>query len=320
MVSPLYLITCVFNPRRFHSRIKLYKRFVDWVTKAGVKLLTVEIAFGERDWDVTEASNPWHVRLRTKQEIWHKERALNLGLQRLTQLEPHWKYVAWIDADIKIARDDWPTEIPELLQHYALIQLFGECRSLGPDHHALEHCTRMISVTREYASMGDRLFVPAPPGKYQPAVATGHPGLGWAFRRDELNDIGGWLDICANGSGDTHMANCFMGEPIRAVPKEVSPGFRGAIERYGELCDKYVRKNVSYMPGAVDHYFHGRSRERGYEERHRILIQYQFDPTTDLILADSGLHRWNMAIPRVHDMAREVRRSLASRNEDVNEA
>jgi hypothetical protein len=53
------------------------------VRSGGSDLYTAEVAFGERHFEVTEAGNPRHLQLRTTSEIWHKENALNLLIQRL---------------------------------------------------------------------------------------------------------------------------------------------------------------------------------------------------------------------------------------------
>lgn len=315
-MTPLHAITVVFNPRRFRSRINLYRNFAKWVADSGVKLLTVEIAFGDREYAVTSPNDPWHVQLFTRQELWHKERALNVGLHRLSQLVD-WDYVSWMDADIKLARDDWAEETVHLLQHYAVVQMFGEARSLGPNHETVYY-TRSIASNFEKYGKVDWYTNPGIK-EVNPYVRAGHPGLCWAFRRDELNDIGGWLDICVNGSGDLHMVGCYAGQWTLAGVETAPPGYAGAIRRYGELCDKHVRRNMSYMPGSCDHYWHGRSNDRGYEDRGRLIRKYRFNPSTDLIPDVQGLWKWNLADPRVREMAIEVRRSLAARNEDVNE-
>jgi hypothetical protein len=93
--------------------------------KAGAILFTAEIAFGDREFEITEPNNPRHLQLRCKdnQEIWLKECALNLLIQRLPE---NWRYVAWIDADVSFARPDFAQETIQLLQHYDLIQMFGQ--------------------------------------------------------------------------------------------------------------------------------------------------------------------------------------------------
>jgi hypothetical protein len=318
--SPLYVVTVVFNPRRFQSRLRLYRDFSEWLSKSGVQLLTVEIAFGEREFSATSPDNPWNIQLSTRQELWHKERALNIGLHRLSSLSPDWKYVAWMDADVRLARPDWAEECVHLLQHYAVIQLFSEARCLGPDHANAFTC-RSIGKTIELYGLEGWSGNPGVTNatKSNPYMRQGHPGLGWAFRRDELNDIGGWLDVCVNGSGDLHMSACYAGDWRLVTSPKSSPGYRGAIAQYARLCDQYVRQNIGYMPGAIDHYWHGRSHERGYQERWKLIDRFQFDPRIDLVSDMQGLYKWNLADPRVRALAVETRKSLAKRNEDVNE-
>jgi hypothetical protein len=315
-LNPIYVITVVFNPRRFESRYRLYKQFAEWIQASGVKLLTVEVAFGERPFVLTDASEPWNLQLRTRHELWHKERALNLGLHHLAQLDPKWDYVAWMDADVRIARTDWHTEAVHLLQHYAIIQLFSESRILGPQHEGIFTCNSIGKTISIHGLTGWGGNPGVTTGEY---LKQGHPGLGWAFRRDELNDIGGWLDTCVNGSGDLHMAACYAGDWSLVTSPKSSPGYRAAISKYGELCERYVRRNISFMRGSIDHYWHGRSSERGYQHRWTLIDKYQFDPYADLIPDIQGLWKWRMDDARVRSLAVDTRISLASRNEDVNE-
>lgn len=320
-LSPLYVVTSVFNPRRFSSRVRLYQHFARWLQRQGIPLLTVEIAFGDRPHVVTQAADPWHLQLRTNSELWHKERGLNLGLQRLGQLVPDWEHVAWIDADVKLARDDWAEEAVHLLQHYAVLQLFGEAVSLDPSHHQIFLAR---SILRNYEDHGEIDWYDHPgltfrdrkvilPYAGQGPVRAGHPGLAWAFRRAELDRVGRFLDICVNGSGDLHMAGCFTGRPDLALPRELHPNYRGAILRYGERCERHIKRNVSYMPGLISHYWHGKAKERGYEERGGLLVKHRFDPVQDLVQDSQGLYAWSgdkLALEYA------VRKSLSARNED----
>jgi hypothetical protein len=92
-MSTLYVVTCVFNPHRYRTRLELYKRFEKYIADSPhTKLLTVELAFDDRPFAVTSPDNPWHLQLRTKTELWHKERLINLGIERLPA---DWRYVAW---------------------------------------------------------------------------------------------------------------------------------------------------------------------------------------------------------------------------------
>src|SRR5229473_1294403 len=103
-MKELHIITAISNPCRYRTRYDLYRRFAKYVAESGARLTTVEAAFGERDFAITEPGRPDHVQLRTSHEIWHKENLINIGI---TRLPADWEYVAWVDADVAFARPDW---------------------------------------------------------------------------------------------------------------------------------------------------------------------------------------------------------------------
>lgn len=135
MTGGLYVVAVISNPVRFASRYHLYRRFAEHMQASGADLLTVEVAFGDRPHAVTEAGNPMHVQLRTRDELWHKENMINLGIARLPA---DWQYVAWIDADLEFVRRDWVAETIEQLQHYRVVQMFQSAIDLGPDNQVLK--------------------------------------------------------------------------------------------------------------------------------------------------------------------------------------
>ena len=95
--ADLHVIAVISNPVRYASRERLYRDFARHVEQAGATLWTVEAAYGDRPHLITEPTNPRHLQLRTKHELWHKENLVNLGIARLPA---DWKYVAWVDADV----------------------------------------------------------------------------------------------------------------------------------------------------------------------------------------------------------------------------
>lgn len=301
------VVTCVFNPRGFASRYQLYRDFAARCAAAGARLLTVEVALGDRPHEVTERYQDWHVQLRTAWELWHKERALNLGIQRAVQLVPDCRYIAWIDADITFVRPDWVAATAEALQHHAVVQMFGQAGNLTPDEESQWVCD---SSFKEYRAAG---YHHERAGKR----IGGHPGLAWAARRETLDRLGGLLDFAISGSGDSHMKNLLIGQRDEGDSSSTlsgfSWGFLHALRRWGDLCDRYVRGNVGYVPGLVLHHWHGRSQSRGHKARWDAAKHHGFDPATDLIVDCSGLYR---LAPGREQMGEDIRRSLSERNED----
>lgn len=295
--SKLYIVTCVFNPHRYKTRIKLYNEFKEYVQKSpNAELITVELAFGKRPFDVTNPDNPNDMQFRTFAELWHKERLLNLAINRLPY---DWRYVAWIDADVTFSRPDWVNETIQLLQHYPVLQMFSQAVDLTPNFEILKvhqgiidaNNKKLLGKTNNYDSY--------------------HPGFAWAARRDALQNLGCLLDTAILGSGDRHMALSLLG--ILAYRKNLSPGYIEDIRSWHSRAKKYIRKNVGCMPGVLMHYWHGKKVDRRYGDRWKILIDHQFDPNVDLKMDTQGLWQLTDRCPQMHY---DMRNYFRFRNED----
>src|ERR1043165_3880210 len=106
--DPLYVITPIFNSTRYRSRWRLYEDFAKHIYESGAVLITVEAAFGSREFAVTQPDDPYDIQLRTDSELWLKENMINIGFQRAAMLGAN--YIAWIDADSHFSRYDWADE------------------------------------------------------------------------------------------------------------------------------------------------------------------------------------------------------------------
>lgn len=295
----LHVVTTVFNPWRYNSRIKLYRDFEKYVNDSGAKLTTIELAFGDRPFAVTDQEDRTDIQLRTSHELWHKERSLNLAIQRLP---PDWKYVAWIDADVVFTRPDWVNETVQLLQHYPVIQMFGQAVDLGPNHEILKVHDGMI-----YSYEHDKMKTGV--GKYE----SYHPGFAWAMRRDCYNDLGGLLDISILGSGDRTMSMSFVGKGSLSYPKDVSDGYKEQLELWIQRANKHVNRNVGYMKSSLIHHWHGKKADRRYNDRWKILVNNQYDPEFDIKFDAQGLYQYTDRKPQ---LAYDIRNYFRGRNED----
>ncbi len=59
----LYIVTMISNPVRYSSRYRLYNDFKERIKKYDVSLMTAEIAFGNRPFEITDAADPFNVQL-----------------------------------------------------------------------------------------------------------------------------------------------------------------------------------------------------------------------------------------------------------------
>jgi len=300
----LHVVTCISNPVRYRSRWNLYRRFADEMERAGVRLLTVELAYGERPFEVTRAGDPAHVQLRTRSEIWSKENLLNIGIAHLPE---DWKYVAWIDADICFQNPDWAAEAVERLQLFSVVQLFSHAHDLDPHHQVLEARTPKTGFMHAW-------WHGLPASK---AYDDGnwHPGYAWAIRREAYVALGGLMDFCVLGSADRHMAMALVGKAVLSVNRQVSQAYKKKVLAWQERARIHVRRNVNYVPGLITHHWHGKKRDRRYVERWGILAKWGFDPDLDLA-RDWAQHGLLELTDRSDGLRDDIRRYLRARNED----
>lgn len=313
----LYVVTMLENSLRWRSRYWNYWMFERECEAAGAILYTAEVAFGDRHFEVTQPGNPRHLQLRTNCEIWHKENALNLLIQRLP---PEAKYIAWIDADIKFARPDWAQETLQLLQHYDVLQLFSHAQDVGPNYEPLSTTPGFLyKYVTDRPDPHDSSYPQHKPAYGYYSAHSGkfwHPGFAWAAKRSALDSVGMLIDHAIVGSGDWHMATALVGQVHRSLCSEYSKSYIQLCEQWQGRAEKHIRHNVSYLPGVVNHLFHGAKKNRAYDHRWKFLAQSGYDPSLDLKRDWQGLYQLTDRSAILRDGIRQYARM---RNEDATE-
>lgn len=309
----LYVVTMLSNPLRFRNRIFNYHIFERHVQSAGAVLYTAEVAFGDRHFEITEPDNPRHLQLRSRHEIWLKENALNLLINRLP---PDARYIAWIDADIKFVRPDWAQETLHLLQHYQFLQMFSHAQDIGPEYEPLITTpgyvySKFIGQDDNNNNHNNNYYYGGMGWKYR------HPGFCWAARREALDRVGGLIDWTILGSGDWVMACALFGEVDRALNPGYSDHYKFLCNTWQDRAERHIRRNVGYMPGTVLHMWHGRKKDRKYDTRWRLLVDTKFDPLIDLKRDCQGLFQLEDTMkPRSIALRDGLRKYARLRNED----
>jgi len=336
----LYVVTMVSNPRLYASRYALYREFkiklLQPANRAAVlKLYTAEIALGARAFEVTRAGDPQALQLRTSDEMWHKENALNLIAARLPA---DWKYIAWVDADISFNDLQWAEKTVHALQQYAIVQPWSDALDMGPQGQVVQHHVSFARQAVEHGPAAVAVAGTAPAASYYggttrslgaaakspTAVKPGttapgeypHCGFAWACRREVWDGLGGLPDWCVMGSADHHLAHALINNVMRSYPGNVSDAYVKRLTTLQARCAKVVDTDVGYVPGTILHSFHGRKADRKYNERWGILQQNLFDPDTDIVRDAQGLYRLAGNKPKLRDALRAY---FAARNEDATE-
>lgn len=315
--EPLDVIVTVFNSARFRNRWKLYEDFASRVENLpNVRLWTVEVAFGRRRFAITQPDNPRHLQLRTNSEIWHKERSQNLMVNRVVSAYPQSKYIAFIDGDVTFARHDWADSARHQLQHYDVVQLWGEAYDLDDNGNIVMAHRSFVKCYDEKIPLpksSDSYYYP-PPKK---GVVHWHPGYAWAWRREALDAVGGLIDFAILGSADFHMAHALIGNVEVTLQRFTNENFAKRLFAWQRLAHQAIHRNIGYVKGSILHHYHGAKVSRQYETRYRILRETHFDPDRDLKRDAQGLYQLQgYDSNRSRALRDRVRRYFHTRNED----
>lgn len=306
----LQVVAVYANPQRWKARLANFKRFEDHMLKSGVGLTTVECTYGDRPFELTgNEQTVTRVQLRARDVLWHKENLGNIGLARA----PASDYYALVDGDFTFIDPNWATETVHMLQLHPIVQISSELIFLGPNNEHLGRGTSLLSLYQQARSEARPLTAEQYYDEIQ-VKTHGYPGGAWAYRRSALDDLGGLLDICIVGAGDHHMAQGLLGLSDRlAAPTNAGSAYSRRVNIWRDRAAAKVKNDIGLVPGLAMHHWHGKTADRHYPNRWRILQRASFDPDTDLIYDHQGLLQLAGNKPHLRD---DMRAYFSARNED----
>jgi hypothetical protein len=301
--SDLHMISVISNPRRFESRERLFKEFMERSEHTGATYWFGFAEFGEREEfsQLYDPNNPRHILLRCDSEVWVKEALINAVATRIPRSA---KYIGWMDADVEHERKDWVMETLHALQHHTVVQTWSHAvdfdRNFAPIQHHRGFCFR------------HRTERVAPNDKYNGPDM--HPGYCWAWRRGAWDHVGGMIDHAICGAGDRHMAMALVGAGKDSVSKGVHAAYTRKVMEWQARAWEAVKGNIGFVPGLLKHHFHGHKKDRRYHDRWAILVRNNFDPDADITKDSHGMWRLRGNKPRLRD---DLQAYFHERNEDA---
>jgi hypothetical protein len=277
--SVLNVIAVCSNPARWESRYRLARQFIkEMEATPNVNLIMVETAFGDRHHEVTDTNNPNHLQLRSNSEAWNKESMINLGARLLPKDA---RYICWADADVTMINPSWALDTIHELQHFDLVQPYETALDLGPKGSVLQIHTSFGSVVQS----GEKIQRLPNELMYK----YGHPGFIWACTRRFWERTGGLLDFCVLGSADHHMAFASIADVEWTLHGHLSQSYTRRVLEWQRLAVSVTHKQVGFVPGRLEHHFHGFKPDRQYNSRWQIYLDHGYDPDLHLIHDEQGL-------------------------------
>lgn len=324
-LSRFVVITPIVNTPRYATRVANYRKFAAVMAESGVRLITVECAFGDREFEVTERDNPDHVQVRSIDEFWAKENMINIAMRYVMQMWPDTREIGWFDSDqwpISITPRAWLEEIWHRLQHYEFVQCWDYLINFGPDGQPIS--APQMSFMKTYAAAGFQIpktkTVKHTLAGHSGEVSLGRPGLAWAANVKALNAVGGLMDFCILGSGDWHMAHALVGGISEAggYSWEASKltAYMQRMLHWQERAERWIKRDVGFVPVTVGHWYHGDKVDRKYGDRGKILVDNLYNPNTDIKYDVQGLIQLETWEPRQIRLRDQIRNYFETRNED----
>lgn len=302
-------VTVLYNSEGYQTRRSTYTIFRERSRKQGLRLLAVELAFGDGPFELKEGDADLLVQLRSSDEaiMWQKERLLNVALNHLP---PDCNAFAWLDCDVIFENDRWIEETVALLRRHVVVQPFAISVRLPKGR----------TTTMDIALANDRRFERRPSiayarehaGPAEDFVLTGHSGFAWAARRSIFDGLG-FYDKMIVGGGDTVLMCGFFGRPTHKFTHILPEPLVQDQQAWIQMMSSRVGGRVGFTPGAIFHLWHGESKRRRTQERLEILHKHRFDPQIDVRTGDAGQLLWSGNKPALQ---RAVARYFWLRNED----
>lgn len=304
--SDLHVFTARANPLYWKTPHRNWERFAEGILRQGASLTVIECAYGEEDHHCA-LDGVSHIPVRATTRAWTKENLLNIGIQRTPQA----KYAAWVDSDVLFRREDWALATLRALQHYDIVQPWSDALDLGPNDEVIQlHRSFCRQWFHRQPTVGKENWKWAG-GSYD----YPHPGYAWAITRRAYDLLGGLFEMGGMGSGDHHMALSLVGKADFSLGHGVSDSYRREVKRWEKRARQHINLNIGYVQGTIEHLFHGRKDDRGYESRWGMFLRHGFDPVEDLKRNSHGVLEFAGNKPELrHDFDLYLR----SRNEDIN--
>ena len=119
------IISCYFNPTHSEYRKKLFFEFYETIKFCHHRI--IECVFGDEPFSLP-SGNPYIHQVRTDVVLWHKECLLNIIIKNLPK---KFKYVFWLDCDLKFTNKNWIVDSVAKLSDRS-----QSCRILQPFEYA----------------------------------------------------------------------------------------------------------------------------------------------------------------------------------------
>lgn len=146
-------------------------------------------------------------------------------------------------------------------------------------------------------------------------LLTHNSGYAWCITRLAYDWLGGLFELGGMGSGDHHMALGLVGGAHATMPGGTGAAYKQEVYRWQKRAMQHINLNIGCVTGTIEHLFHGKKGDRGYQSRWGMFLKHGFDPHEDLKRNSHGVLEFAGNKP---ELRHDFDLYLQSRNEDIN--
>lgn len=293
-------ITTFFNSHSYRNKLINYRKFRKMSLKQGLRLITVELAFGNQAFELSSQDAELLIQVRSNAILWHKERLLNIALMNLPL---DCDKVIWIDSDVIFNNDNWIEETAKLLEKYVVVQAFSHCAYLKEKDTKfflnLEDRETLLPQYMNCLLYGFSFYISQPDVVFSKKMLQKRllTGLVWAARRKFLEKtlfydkciLGGadWLETISFYRFREDILSGFINMPLL---KKLSL----EMKNWSNSVFDSVQESVSFVNGTIFHLFHGNAKNRLYGVRYYFFGK-EFNWDKEIVINNYNCWDWKDA-------------------------
>ena len=265
-------ICCYFNWNNNETRKNNYKKFIENFEHP---VEIVEIARKKKDFWIDGSLK---ILANINNVLWQKERAFNILIE---QLPDKYNKILWLDTDIIFKNKNFLGELEDKLDNHCMVQPFESVYELNKGVKTRNQPLNTFG----FAKTLDHY-------KKTKQILANYPALGlcWGFKRSVLKH--GFYDKHILGSSDMLQVQSVTLDVLNS--EFLGKYTDGVVLSWLDYCNKMPPQqtySIGYCSGEIEHLYHGKACNRGYQYREYLLAKYNFDPAKDLKIDYNGLYR-----------------------------
>ncbi len=276
-------LTSFFNPERYKNKLDNYHVFRETSKQQGLKLVTVECAFGDQAFQLTTRDADILIQVRSNSVLWQKERLLNIALSNLPK---DCDKIAWLDCDIMFLNKNWISETSRLLEKYIIVKPFKRAIRIDKKDSQKIIENNYIDLTKIDKNNNDYRLYSCDNNYFVQYVSV----FAGAARRSVFDELG-FYDKMIVGGGDSIMTTAFIGR--KPIITNLSNDLKKDIELWSDKMFAKTKSSLSFVDGELIHLFHGVAKNRKYVARFNILENNNFNPYNDIKLNKYQCFEWS---------------------------